>query len=71
MLKIFGPKATRRDDEEKKEESEGSGGRRRSPGEIRLQTELSELDLPANTQIDFPDPNNIMHFNITLDVDDR
>ncbi len=71
MIKIFGPKASKREEEEKKNSGEATGGRRRTAGEIRLQKEISELDLPSNTAIDFPHENDIMNFDITLRVDDR
>ncbi|CAG9321562.1 unnamed protein product [Blepharisma stoltei] len=68
MIKIFGPKASKRDEEEKKEEG---GARRRTAGEIRLQKELGELDLPRNVRITFPNDNDIMNFVIDLTVDDN
>jgi ubiquitin-conjugating enzyme E2 M len=72
MIRIFGPKGSQRDEEEKKEEEKnGPGGaKKRSAGEIRLQKELAELDLPKNVVIDFPRENDIMNFDIRLTVDD-
>ena len=32
------------------------------PGQIRMQTELSELELPTHCKIDFPDVKNLMNF---------
>ena len=68
MIKIFGAKAGKRDEEEKKDEG---GNRRQTAGEIRLQKELLDLDLPPNTTISYPNPDDIMNFNITIRVDDR
>jgi len=68
MIRIFGPKGSQRDEEEKKA---GDGGvKRKSAGEIRLQKEIAELDLPRNVVIEFPRENEIMNFDIRLTVDD-
>ena len=69
MIRIFGPKGSQRDEEEKKQ-PEG-GAKRRSAGEIRLQKEISELDLPRNVVIEFPRDSDIMNFDIRLTVDDN
>mmetsp|Transcript_4696 Transcript_4696/g.7071 ORF Transcript_4696/g.7071 Transcript_4696/m.7071 type:complete len:184 (-) Transcript_4696:1189-1740(-) len=68
MLRIFGPKSGKRDEEEKNQEG---GGRRRTAGEIRLQKELTELDLPPNVTIEFPNEHDVLNFSITLKVDDN
>jgi ubiquitin-conjugating enzyme E2 M len=71
MIRIFGPQATKRAEEEKEENKE-PGVRRKTPGELRLQRELSELtDLPSYIVMDFPDENNLMTFNVALQVIER
>ena len=69
MIRIFGPKGSQRDEEEKKQQD--TGVKRRSAGEIRLQKELSELDLPRNVVIEFPRESDIMNFDIRLNIDDN
>ncbi len=41
---------------------------KKSPGEIRLKKEIGELDLPSHAEISFPDPNNIMKFNLKVNL---
>lgn len=41
-------------------------GTARQPGELRMQKELDELEMPPQCQIQFLNPNNIMNF--ALDV---
>jgi ubiquitin-conjugating enzyme E2 M len=40
------------------------------PGQIRLQTELSELELPPGCSIDFPDPKDLMKFIVSIRPDE-
>lgn len=41
---------------------------KKSPGELRLKKEVGELDLPGHAEINFPDPNNIMKFELFVDL---
>ena len=72
MIKIFKKTNERTDEEEKKaeteEESKGYTKQKRSPGEIRLKKELQELDLPAHAAVNYPDTNNIMKFEVSVDL---
>ena len=47
-----------------------NSGDRKDPGAIRLQSELSDLDLPNQCKIDFPDKNDLMNFRITIRPDE-
>ena len=38
----------------------------KQPGEIRMQKEFDELDLPSMVRLVFPDPNNIMTFGLDV-----
>ena len=38
------------------------------PAEIRLRTEFAELDLPALAKVSFPEVNNQMKFNVTVNL---
>ena len=46
--------------------SAGDSGPKQQPGEIRLQKELEELDLPSQVRLSFPDESKKMTF--CLDV---
>jgi len=40
--------------------------KKRTPGEIRIQKDIAELDGGAVAQIDFPNPNDLTSFNVTV-----
>lgn len=74
MIKLFGAKSKRVEEENKAENAQSdtpSAVRHRSAGEIRLQRDLNELDLPANMTIHFPEPENIMKFEVSLRVEEK
>jgi len=51
------------------DEAPGDGTKKkRIPGELRLQKELGELDLPKHARVEFPDPKNIMRFEVYVDL---
>ncbi len=72
MLKLFGKKTERDKEEEKKQEedvTQTTGPKiKKSPGELRLKKEVTELDLPAHAEIRFPDDSNIMQFEVYVDL---
>lgn len=41
---------------------------KKSPGELRLKKEIAELDLPTHAEINFPDEQNIMKFELFVDL---
>jgi ubiquitin-conjugating enzyme E2 M len=43
---------------------------RRQPGEIRLQTELVDLEMPPQCEIVFPKTEDLMNFNVTIKPDE-
>ncbi len=62
-------KKTKRDEEEKDSSDAPADGKKKvSPAEIRLQKEINEIDLPKHAQMHFPDPNNIMVFEVMVDL---
>ncbi|KDD72943.1 hypothetical protein H632_c2706p1 [Helicosporidium sp. ATCC 50920] len=68
MIKLFSVK-------ERQQKSAAAGASsatpKQSPGELRLQKDISELDLPKNSTIDFPDgKDKIMSFEIVLRPDE-
>jgi len=44
-------------------------GKRRTPGEIRIQKDIAELDGGAVAQVDFPNPNDLTLFHVTVSPD--
>jgi len=69
MIKLFGVGRGGAKKDETANETAG-GAKRRQPGEIRLQTEMNELDLPKNCFISFPDKNDLLNFQVTITPDD-
>ncbi|KAH0473147.1 MAG: hypothetical protein KVP17_002275 [Porospora cf. gigantea B] len=49
----------------KKNVAAGQAGSR-SPAEIRLQQEFDRLDLPKECRFGFPNPDDLMHFNVFI-----
>merc|ERR1719456_316934 len=72
MIKIFGVgRAKRAQEGEEGAEGESQAPvKKRQPGEIRMQKELDEMELPPQVRIDFPDKNNLMSFQISIAPDE-
>ena len=74
LLGILKKKNEREKEEEEKnannsEENKSSVPiKKKSPGEIRLTKEMMELDLPAHARVVTPDENNIMKFELYVDL---
>mmetsp|Transcript_12771 Transcript_12771/g.27658 ORF Transcript_12771/g.27658 Transcript_12771/m.27658 type:complete len:186 (+) Transcript_12771:125-682(+) len=69
MIKLFSV----RDKQKKDEAAEAAGNRanKLSAGELRLQKDMAELNLPSNITINFPEgKERLMHFEITLRPDE-
>ena len=41
---------------------------KRSPGELRLQKEIAELDVPQHASTVFPEDGSIMEFKVVVDL---
>eukprot|EP01033_Poteriospumella_lacustris_P011286 gene11285-8019_t len=48
---------------------ERRGGRKRTPGEIRIQKDIAELDAGNAAKVDFPNPNDLTNFAVTVRPD--
>lgn len=73
MLKIIKKSNARQAEEDKKEEEvKGDPNKKptkkRCPGEIRMTKEIAELDLPTHAKVTFPDDNDIMKFEVSVDL---
>ncbi len=62
-------KETRKSDKK----SAGITGKSKTAGELRLQKEMTDLgkDLDPSVKMTFPDPNNIMEFNVSIKINDE
>eukprot|EP00753_Platysulcus_tardus_P006687 PLAT14448.1.p2 GENE.PLAT14448.1~~PLAT14448.1.p2 ORF type:complete len:182 (-),score=69.17 PLAT14448.1:80-625(-) len=66
MIKIFGVGRGRR------EEAAGDAKepeKRQKPGEIRVLKDIAELDAGETAEVTFPDPDDLMNFNVLVKVD--
>ncbi|KAI3620129.1 hypothetical protein CBS9595_002096 [Malassezia furfur] len=56
---------------QKKEADEAKKQRpKTSPAQLRVQKDLTELELPSTMQTQFPDPADLMHFEVTITPDE-
>jgi hypothetical protein len=82
MINLFKRNNAREEEEKKKKEEADrvalengeavgpstTGRVKKSPGELRLKKEIAELDLPSHAEIHFPDGNDIMKFELYVDL---
>ena len=71
MLKLFNKKTERDLEEEKKAEETGEAivtVKKKSPGELRLKKEITELDLPSHAETNWPNSEDIMNFEVFIDL---
>lgn len=71
MIKLGAIKKKRRDEEEE-EEKEGNPPKKRfqSSAYLRLTKDIHDLSPPENSEVDFPDPDDIYHFKYTVTPDE-
>lgn len=50
-------------------DKKAGGGRKRTPGEIRIQKDIGELDGGKAAEVIFPNPNDLTNFNVILSPD--
>ena len=68
MIKLLGVGRGKRGDEQA---ATGAAVSKKQPGEIRMQTELSELDLPVKqAKIRFPNKDDLLNFFVTISPDE-
>jgi ubiquitin-conjugating enzyme E2 M len=72
MIKVFGVGRGKPVDgiDQNGPNSAAPGASRVHPGQIRMQTELSDLELPASCKIEFPDPKDLMNFVVYIKPDE-
>ncbi|KAG2223491.1 hypothetical protein INT45_001239 [Circinella minor] len=62
MIKIWSMKAKEAAAEKKKPKT--------SAAQIRVQKDLAELEIPSTIKLEFPDPADILHFNVSITPDE-
>lgn len=62
MIKIWSMK--------KEEESAKKKKPKTSPAQLRVQKDLTELELPKTMKTDFPDPADVLNFTLTIEPDE-
>lgn len=45
-------------------------GPKTSPAQLRVQKDLTELELPKTMKTDFPDPADVLNFTLTIEPDE-
>ncbi|CEF75469.1 NEDD8-conjugating protein ubc12 [Fusarium graminearum] len=70
MLKIWSMKKEQKDAENA--EGQASGGKKKkvTAAQLRVQKDLSELSLGSTMKTEFPDPDDILNFVLTIDPDE-
>jgi ubiquitin-conjugating enzyme E2 M len=64
MIKLFSLK------QQKKQEEAASSGKKVTAAQIRLQKDVSEIELPNTMKMDFPNPDDLLHFTLKLSPDE-
>jgi ubiquitin-conjugating enzyme E2 M len=54
----------------KKSEASGPRKPKTSAAQIRVQKDITELDLPSTMTMEFPDPNDLLNFSLTISPDE-
>jgi len=65
MIKLFSLKT-----QQAEENSSANRGKRTSAAQLRLQKDLSELQLPKTCQTTFPDKDDLLNFKLTIEPDE-
>ena len=71
MIKLKKENKRAKEEEEKKEEEgivDQPKTQKKCPGELRLQKEIQELDIPGHAKVSFPNPDDIMSFRLVVDL---
>ncbi|KAL1918903.1 uncharacterized protein VTP21DRAFT_2284 [Calcarisporiella thermophila] len=64
MIKIWNMKA------KEAKEAQSEKKKKVSAAQIRVQKDLSELELPKTMQMEFPDPQDVLNFNLSITPDE-
>eukprot|EP00117_Sycon_ciliatum_P002229 scpid84414/ scgid7554/ NEDD8-conjugating enzyme Ubc12; NEDD8 carrier protein; NEDD8 protein ligase; Ubiquitin-conjugating enzyme E2 M len=68
MIKLYSLKQKKKDEEG--ESSASGGGKKSSAALLRVTKDVNELTLPSTCEVDFPDPNNLLDFQLIICPDE-
>lgn len=67
MINILRPKASSARTEEEKKSSGNQGDTKKvTPGQLRLSKDISQIDIPKNASINFPNKDETTKFEVTV-----
>eukprot|EP01137_Pigoraptor_chileana_P023834 Opistho-2@90802 len=64
MIKLFSLK------QQKKDAGSTPGAKKTSAAQLRIQKDVSDLNVPSTCKIDFPDPDDLLNFQLTIVPDE-
>ncbi|KAF5665863.1 NEDD8-conjugating enzyme UBC12 [Fusarium heterosporum] len=70
MLKIWSMKKEQKDAENAEGQAAGGKKKKVTAAQLRVQKDLSELSLGSTMKTEFPDPDDILNFVLTIDPDE-
>ncbi|KAM0281563.1 hypothetical protein ACHAQH_003431 [Verticillium albo-atrum] len=70
MLKIWSMKKEQQKAENAENAAAGGKKKKVTAAQLRVQKDLSELSLGKTMKTDFPDPDDILHFTLTIEPDE-
>ena len=70
MLNLYKLGRGKRAEEEKKDGDGKPAAPQVSPGALRIQTDMSDLELPPNCRLTVPEKENLMAFEVSITPDD-
>eukprot|EP01067_Filipodium_phascolosomae_P000340 Filipodium_phascolosomae@DN1270_c0_g1_i1.p2 len=70
MIKIFGVGRGKRSGKDDEKEGDDISNPKRNPGQIRIQKEIQDLELPDNCRIQFENANDLSNFFIFITPDE-
>ncbi|KAK9390359.1 ubiquitin-conjugating enzyme/RWD-like protein, partial [Lipomyces mesembrius] len=71
MLKIWSMKQQQQQQQKEAEASgDGSVKKKVTAAQIRVQKDLTELSLPSTMKTHFPNPDDLLHFNVAIEPDE-
>ncbi|KAK7397857.1 NEDD8-conjugating protein ubc12 [Neonectria magnoliae] len=70
MLKIWSMKKEQKEAENAEGQAAGGKKKKVTAAQLRVQKDLSELSLGSTMQTEFPDPDDILNFVLTIDPDE-
>eukprot|EP00126_Sphaerothecum_destruens_P015102 Sdes_comp9018_c0_seq1m439 len=67
MIKLFSLKQQMK---ESSENNSNSSVKKTSPAQLRIQKDINDLELPNTCTVDFPNPDDLLNFTLTISPDE-